>query len=146
MIFVRRRKPRGIMIWRIWSSSLICGGLILFPREIRVIPLPWIICFKIWPTGRLLKVVESIHLFHLNKNCHRWTILCLVHGTSTDRTTLNRKCVCRIDRFSYTQSIQPLHNGIHPLCQFCLSFQLKDALSLRVSGRFISTTHEIPLL
>jgi hypothetical protein len=68
-----------------------------------------------WPTRRLLKVVESIHLFHLNKNCHRWTILCLVHGISTDRTTFNRTCGCRIDRFSYTQSIQPPDYGIHLL-------------------------------
>jgi hypothetical protein len=146
MILLRRRKSWGIMIWKMWSSSLICGGLILFPREIKVIPPPWIICLRIWPIGRLLKVVESVHLFYLSKNCHRWTILYLVHGTSTDRTTLNRKCVRHIDRFSYTQSIQPLHNGIHPLCQLCLSFQLKDAPSLRVSGRFILTTCEIPLL
>jgi hypothetical protein len=144
MILIRR-KSWGIMIWRMWSFSLICDGLILFPREIRVIPPPWIICLKIWPT-RLLKVVESIHLFHLSKNCHRWTILCLMHRISTDRTTLNRKCVRRIDRFSYTQSIHPLYNGIHPLFQLCLSFQPKDAPSFRVLGRFISTTHEIQLL
>jgi hypothetical protein len=146
MILIRRRKSWGIMIWRMWSSSLICGEFILFPREIWVIPPPWIICLKIWPTGRLSKVVESIHLFHLSKNCYRWTILCLVHGTSIDRTTFNRKCVCRIDRFSYTQSIQSLDNGIHPLSQLCFSFQLKDAPSFRVSGRFISTICEIPLL
>jgi hypothetical protein len=100
--FDKKKKILGIMIWRMWSSSLIYGGLILIPREIRVVPPPWIICLRIWPTGRLLKVVESVQLFHLSKNCHRWTILCLVHGTSTDRTTLNKKCVCRIDKFSYT--------------------------------------------
>jgi hypothetical protein len=104
------RKSWGIM----WCSLLIGGGLILFPREIRVIPLPRIICLRIWPTGRLLKAVESIHLFHL-KNCHRWTILCLVHRTSTDRTTLNRECVYGIYRLSYTQLVQPFHNRIHPL-------------------------------
>jgi hypothetical protein len=42
-----------------WSSSLICSGLILLPREIRVVPPPWIICLRIWPTGLLLKVVEA---------------------------------------------------------------------------------------
>jgi hypothetical protein len=146
MILIRRRKSWGIMIWRMWSSSLIYGGLILFPREIRVIPPSWIICLRIWPNRQLLKIVESIHLFHLNENCHRWTILYLVHGTSTDRKTLNRKCVCRIDRFSYTQSIQSIDNDIHPLSQLCFTFQLKDAPSFRVSGRFISTTREIPLL
>jgi hypothetical protein len=44
-----------------------------------VVPPPWIICLKIWPTGLLLKVVESVHLFHLRKYYHQWTILCLVH-------------------------------------------------------------------
>jgi hypothetical protein len=120
--FGKKKKILGIMIWRMWSSSLICGWLILLPREIRVIPPPWIICLRIWPTGWLLKVVESVHLFHLSKNCHQWTIMCLVHRTSTDRTTLNRKCVVRIDRFSYTQSIQSPDNGIHPLRQLCVSF------------------------
>jgi hypothetical protein len=116
-----RRKSRRIMIWKMWSSSLICRGLILLPREIRVIPSPWIICLRIWPTGRLLKVVDNVHLFHLSKNCYRWTILCLVHQTSKDRTTLNRKCVCCIDRLSYTQSIQSLDNGIRPLGQLVKS-------------------------
>jgi hypothetical protein len=117
MILIGRRKSWRIMILSMWSSSLICRGLILFPREIRVIPPPWIISLRIWPTGRLLEVVESVHLSHLSKNCHRWTILCLVHGISTDRTTLNWKCVCRIDRLSYTHSIRPLDNVIHPLSQ-----------------------------
>jgi hypothetical protein len=116
-----RRKSRRIMIWRMWSSSLICRGLILLPREIRVISSPWIIYLRIWPTGRLLKVVDNIHLFHLSKNCYRWTILCLVHEPSKDRTTLNRKCVCCIDTFSYTQSIQSLDNGIRPLGQLVKS-------------------------
>jgi hypothetical protein len=59
--FGKKKKILGIM----WCSPLICGGLILLPREIRVIPPPWIICLRIWPTGRLLIVVESVHLFHL---------------------------------------------------------------------------------
>jgi hypothetical protein len=49
-----------------WSSSLICG-LILLPREIRVVPPPWNICLRIWPTGLLSKIIESVHLFHLKK-------------------------------------------------------------------------------
>ena len=77
----------------------------------------WIICLRIWPTGLLSKIVESVHLFHLRKYCHQWTILCLVYGTSTDITTLNWKCVCSINRFSYTQSIQSFDNGIHLLGQ-----------------------------
>jgi hypothetical protein len=112
-----KKKILGIM----WCSPLIGGRLILLPREIRVIPPPRIVCLRIWPTRRLLKVVESIHLFHL-KNCHRWTILCLVQRTSTDRTTLNRECVYSIYRLSYTQRVQSFHNGVHPLSQLLLAF------------------------
>jgi hypothetical protein len=68
--FDKKKKILGDTDLEEWSSSLICGGLILFLREIRVIPPPWIICLRIWPTRWLLKVVESIHLFHLRKNCH----------------------------------------------------------------------------
>jgi hypothetical protein len=39
--------------------------------------------------------------------------MCLVHGTSTDRTTINWKCVGSIDGLSYTKSIEFLDNGIH---------------------------------
>jgi hypothetical protein len=84
MILIRRRKSWRILILSMWSSSLICGGLVLLLREIWVFPPPWIICLRIWPTGLLSKIVESIQLFHLSKNCHRWTIMCLVHGTSTE--------------------------------------------------------------
>jgi hypothetical protein len=43
-------KKKKVMIWRMWSSSLIYGGLTLFPKEIRVIPPPWIISLRVWPT------------------------------------------------------------------------------------------------
>jgi hypothetical protein len=61
--FGKKKKILGdnVVIPRIY------GGLILLPREIRVIPPPWIICPKIWLTGRLLIVVESVCLFHLSK-------------------------------------------------------------------------------
>jgi hypothetical protein len=134
MILIRGRKSWRIVILSMRSSSWICGGLVLFPREIRVVPPPRIVCLRIWPTGRLLEVVERVHLFHLSINCHRWTILCLVHGTSTDRTALNRKSICRIDGFPYTQGIQSLNDGIHLLCQLCFSFCFQDAPFFKGSG------------
>jgi hypothetical protein len=114
--FDMSKKSWRILILSMWSSSLICG-LIMLPREIRVVPPPWIICLRIWSTGLLSKIVESDQLFHLRKYCHRWTTMCLVHRTSTNRTTINWKCVCSIDGLSYTQSIQSLDNCIHPLGQ-----------------------------
>jgi hypothetical protein len=75
---------------------------------------PWIVCLRIWPTGLLLKIVESIHLFHLRKYCHRWIILRLVHGTSIDETTINCKCVGNIDGLSYIESIKSLDDCINP--------------------------------
>jgi hypothetical protein len=110
-----------------------------------VISPPRIICFRIWPTGRLLKAVESVHLFHL-KNCHGWTILCLVHETSTDRTAFYRECVYGLYRLFYSQLVQPFHNRIHPLSQLLLTFQLQDASFLVLLGRFITTTGKIPVL
>jgi hypothetical protein len=79
-----------------------------------VIMPPWIVCLRIWPIGLLSKIVESVHLFHLRKYCHRWTIRCLVHGTSTDETTFNMESVSSIDRLTYIESIKSLDDRIHP--------------------------------
>jgi hypothetical protein len=53
-----------ILILSMWSSSLI-RGLVLLPGEIRVVPPPWIVRLRKWPAGLLLKIVESVYLFHL---------------------------------------------------------------------------------
>jgi hypothetical protein len=81
---------------------------------IRVVPPPWVVRFRVRSIGLLSIMIESIHLFHLEKYRHKWTIMCLVHGTSIDGTTINCKCVSSIDGPTYTERIKSLNDCIHP--------------------------------
>jgi hypothetical protein len=62
-----------------------------------VVPPTWVVRLKVQSIGLLSIIIESVHLFHLGKYCHKWKILCLVHGTSINKTLVNCKCVSSID-------------------------------------------------
>ena len=52
------------------AELLLDRGLVLLPREIRVIPPPWVVRLRVQSIGLLSIIIESVHLFHLKKYCH----------------------------------------------------------------------------
>ena len=96
-------------------SILMCSSLILIPRKIWMVPPSRIVSLRIRSIRLLSAIIESIHLFHqvLGKDQRRWTILCRVHRTHTDGTTINNESFGRIDGRSDTKSVKPLGERIY---------------------------------
>jgi hypothetical protein len=78
-----------------------------------MVPPPWVVRLRVRSIGLLSIIVDSIHLFHLGKYRHRWTILWLVHRTSTARTTLDSECVGSTDGPIDVESVKSLGERIY---------------------------------
>ena len=92
-----------------------CPSLILLPRKIQMVPPSQIVCLRIRFVKLLSIIIESVRLFHrvLEKNWCRWTILCWVHRTRIDGTTINSESAGNIDGRIDANSVKPLGERIY---------------------------------